>query len=341
MKKASIVIPLYNTEKYVQQALESALAQTYENIEIIIVDDGSTDQGVNICRKFKDERIRIIQQENRGLSGARNTGIRNANGEYIAFLDADDLWLPEKIERHIEHFEKKLELGISFSYSKFIDENETPLGIYQVSKIKNITPLDILCRTPIGNGSAAVFRKDVFSQIAFSVEVDSTIEEHYYDEKFRESQDVECWMRIAIQTHWIMEGLSEPLTLYRVNSHGISANLDKKINAWERLLNKVRTYAPSEMEQWERPAMAYHCRHLARRAVTLKDGKRAMKLFSRAITTYFPIVIEEPFRTLLTGAAAGALRILPMGIYQKSFEIAANITGASQRRRMLRESRAS
>ena len=117
MKKVSIVIPLYNTEEYVQLALESALAQTYQNLEIIVVDDGSTDGGVNICRKFTDKRIRIIQQANRGLSGARNTGIRNAEGEYVAFLDADDLWVPEKVERHVEHFEQRPELGISFSYS--------------------------------------------------------------------------------------------------------------------------------------------------------------------------------------------------------------------------------
>ncbi|MFG6099201.1 glycosyltransferase family A protein [Leptothoe sp. ISB3NOV94-8A] len=338
MKKVSIVIPLYNTEKYVRLALESALAQTYQNLEIIVVDDGSTDEGVTICQQFTDDRIRIIQQENRGLSGARNTGIRHAEGEYVAFLDADDLWVPEKVERHVEHFEKRPEIGISFSYSTFIDENGTPLGIYQISKVSQITPLDILCRTPIGNGSAAVFRKEVFENIKFPVQVDGIIEEHYFDEAFRESQDVECWMRVAIKTKWIMEGLAEPLTLYRVNSKGISANLTKKMKAWERLLNKVRSYAPEEMEQWEKPAMAYHCRHLARRAVTLKDGGQAMKLFSRAIATYAPILIEEPFRTFLTGAAASALWILPINVYQRLFEVAANLTGSSQRRRMTRYS---
>ena len=92
------------------------------------------------------------------------------------------------------------------------------------------------------------------------------------------------------------------------------------------------------MEKWERPAMAYHCRHLARRAVTLKDGGQAMKLLSRSVATYAPILIEEPFRTFLTGAAASALWVLPMSVYQKLFEVTANLTGSSQRRRMTRYS---
>ena len=334
MKQVSIIIPLYNTERYVQLALESALAQTYKNIEVIVIDDGSTDDGVNICRRIRDERIRIIQQENRGLSGARNTGIRHAKGEFVAFLDADDLWLPEKVEKHIDHLEKFPEIGVSFSYSKFINEYDQPLGLYQFSKIKNITPLDLLCRTPIGNGSAAVFRKKVFEDIQFPAEVNSVLENHYFDETFRETQDVECWMRIAVQTNWRMEGIPEPLTLYRVNSQGISANLDKKLIAWDRLLAKVYSYTPEQMKHWEKPAKAYHFRHLARRAVTLQDGKQATTLFWRGVIAYPKILVEEPFRTCLTGMAAMTLWLLPTSIYKSFFELATQLTGVSQKKRM-------
>ena len=334
MKSVSIIIPMFNAERYIASTLESALTQTYKNLEILIVDDGSTDRSVEICQQFKDERIKIIRQQNRGGSGARNTGIRNAKGEYLAFLDADDMWLPQKIEKHISHLESSPTIGVSFSYSRFIDESGTPLGLYQFSKVKDITPLDLLCRTPIGNGSAAFFRREVFEDIEFQTKVGSVVENHYFDEQFRGSQDVECWMRMALKTSWKMEGIPEVLTLYRVNSEGMSANLSQKVEAWKQLIRKVYTYAPEEMAEWEKPALAYHFRHLARRAVTLRDGTQAMSLFYQAVITYWFILIEEPYRTILTGASAGLLCILPNSIYDRFFQLAVKLTGNSQQKRI-------
>ena len=332
MKKVSIIIPLYNVEKFVRFALESATSQTYPNIEILVVDDESSDGGVDICRQFGDPRIRIFQQENRGLAGARNTGIRNAKGEYIAFLDADDLWEPDKLEKHIRHLERAPDVGVSFSYSRFIDQQNNPIGIFQFSKIKDITPLDVLCRSPIGNGSAGVFRREVFEDIAFSVMHGDTLVEEYFDEKFRDSEDVECWMRIAVQTPWKMEGIPEALTLYRVNPKGMSANLYKKMTSWEDVLNKVASYAPEEMVKWEHPGRAYHLRYLSRRATTLRDKKQAVHLFSRALKSYWQIVIEEPFRTGLTGSAAYLLWVLPESWYDQLFTRMMQMTGQRQRR---------
>jgi len=335
MKKVSIIIPVYNAEKYIASTLNSALGQTHQDLEILIVDDGSPDRSIEICQQFKDERIRIIRQQNRGGSGARNTGIRHAKGKYLAFLDADDMWLPYKIEKHISHLEDSTMVGVSFSYSRFIDELDNPLGLYQFSKVKDITPLDLLCRTPIGNGSAAVFKKEVFEDIQFQSEHKSAIEDHYFDEQFRGSQDVECWMRIALKTSWKIEGIPEALTLYRVNSKGISANLSQKLEAWQELIRKIYSYAPEEMTQWEKPALAYHLRHLSRRAVTLKDKTQAVSLFYQAIVTYWQIIVEEPYRTGLTGAAAALLWILPSSMYDRLFQVTVKFTGNSQQKRIM------
>ena len=335
MKKVSIVIPVYNAQRYVRLTVESALAQTYRDIEILVVDDGSSDRSVEICQQFNDSRIQIIQQENRGLSGARNTGIRNAAGQYIAFLDADDLWVPEKVEKHVRHLDSDAQIGASFSYSSFIDEQGNPLGLLQFSKIKDITPLDILCRSPIGNGSAAVFRKEVFEDIAFEVDRGDAAEYDYFDEQFRESQDVECWMRVATQTDWKIEGIAELLTLYRINSQGISANIDKKLKAWDRLIARIYEYAPEQMALWDGAARAYHFRHLARRAITLREKKQAIHLFADAIGSHWQILIEEPFRTGLTGGAALALWLLPKTLYSSLFDTAVRLTGKQQQRRVV------
>jgi len=105
----SVVIPAYNAEKYVGRAVESILAQTHSPDEIIIVDDGSTDGTAQVVRLFED-KVTFIQQQNAGASVARNSGIEAARGEWIAFLDADDEWLPQKLQRQIEHLRKRPDL---------------------------------------------------------------------------------------------------------------------------------------------------------------------------------------------------------------------------------------
>ncbi|PIG91387.1 glycosyltransferase family 2 protein [Gloeocapsopsis sp. IPPAS B-1203] len=335
MSKVSVIIPVYNVERYIADTINTVLQQTYTNFEILIVDDGSPDKSIDICQKFADPRIRIIRQENRGVAAARNTGIRYSQGDYLAFLDADDLWLPNKLEKHIEHLESSPDVGVSFSRSAFIDEEGNPLKLYQMSKLKDITPLDLLCRTPIGNGSAAVFRREVFAEIKFKDNLYGTTEDFYFNEdrNLHPSEDVECWLRIAIQTKWKMEGVAAPLTLYRVNPHGFSAQILKKLRSWETLLNKAQAYTPvKDMHQWKAPAMAYQLRHLARRAVTLEAKATAMELAHKALFTYWQILIEEPHRTLLTLAAAYSLFLFPKSLHSLIKSVAIKFVGATQNR---------
>lgn len=339
MKKVSVIIPVYKVEKYIAATICSVLKQTYTNFELLIIDDGSPDRSVEICQQFTDPRIKIIRQTNRGVAAARNTGIRQARGEFIAFLDADDLWLPEKLEQHVEHLENSPDVGVSFSRSAFIDSVGNPLGIYQMSKLKDITPLDILCRTPIGNGSVAVIRREVVEAIRFQENHEGVTEDCYFDcdRQLHPSEDVECWLRIAVKINCQIEGLAEPLTLYRVNAEGHSAQLLKKLKSWETMLEKVRSYAPEQVIQWEKPAMAYQLRYLARRAVTLEAGATAVELVHQAILTYKRILFEEPHRTLLTLSAAYCLWFLPRSFYSQMQTFAMNFAGAIQRRRILQD----
>src|SRR5689334_21141299 len=99
----TVVVPVYNTLPYVADALESALAQTHRELDVVVVDDGSTDgsSGVVVELAAREPRIRVVRQPNAGLAAARNAGLAAAAGEYVAFLDSDDLWLPEKLERQL------------------------------------------------------------------------------------------------------------------------------------------------------------------------------------------------------------------------------------------------
>ncbi|MEM9272234.1 MAG: glycosyltransferase family 2 protein [Cyanobacteria bacterium P01_F01_bin.143] len=337
MKLVSVIIPTYNIEEYIAETIKSVLAQTYSHFELLIIDDESPDRSVEICRQFNDPRIKIISQKNRGLAGARNTGIRHAQGEYIALLDGDDLWLPEKLASHVQHLENNLDVGVSFSRSEFIDAQGNSLGIYQMPKLKDITPDYLLCRNPIGNGSAPVIRRQVFADICFQDNLHGSLENFYFDENFRQSEDIECWFRMAAQTNWKIEGIPEALTLYRVNGEGLSANVFKQLDSWEQMITKHRNLSPKLLAKWENPARAYQLRYLARRAVRLKKGKMAVKLTHQALATYWKIIFSEPNRTILTLAAAYMLYACPVSFYQKCENFALQITGFSHKLRILSE----
>ncbi|MDX2257225.1 MAG: glycosyltransferase family 2 protein [Pseudanabaenaceae cyanobacterium bins.39] len=332
MVKVSVIVPVYNVERFIKETITSVLAQTFQDFELIIVDDQSPDRSMEICEQFHDPRIRIIHQKNRGLAGARNTGIRHAQGEYIALLDSDDLWLPTKLEKHIQHLEANPKVGISFSRSAFIDEDSNSLGTYQMPKLTDIDAPHLLCRNPIGNGSAPVIRRKALEDIKFQDNLYGEMEDFYFDDQFRQSEDIECWIRIAIQTNWQIEGIPEPLTLYRVNSGSLSANMNKQLESWEKVIAKTRTYAPALLAKWESLARAYQLRYLSRRAIRNKDGKAAVNLVNQALACNWKILIYEPMRSLLTLLAAYLIWLLPRSWYDQIEKLALNLTGASQRK---------
>lgn len=331
----SIIIPLYNTEKYIARTINSALAQTYSNLEILVIDDGSTDRGVEICRTFEDPRLRIIQQPNRGLPGARNTGIRNSKGQYIALLDADDLWLPEKVEKHVKHFQNNPSVGISFSCSAFIDENDVRTGLHQIPrKMKDLNPSYMLCRNPIGNGSAAVIRREVFEEIKYESNLHGTQEDYFFDENLRfkkaDATDLECWTRISAQTKWKVEGISESLTLYRVNSGGLSSNAMAQFEALEAGLDKLCEAYPEALQDHKKLALSYYSRYVARRAVISRDKKLALRMANKALLGDVRILLEEPQRTLVTCIAAYALALSPASLYTRLESIGLKIVSMLQ-----------
>ena len=262
----SVVIPVYNVQQFIKQCLDSVLQQTYSNVEVLVVDDGGLDQSMAIVEEYNDARLRIIKQQNRGLAGARNTGIRAARGGLVALLDSDDYWAADKLEKHVKIMLNNEKCGVSFSSSMFIDEQGNSLHrLQEPLDKKNFDSSRIFCRNPIGNGSVPVIRRDVLDQIAFKTVEKPYIQ--YFDESLRQSEDIDCWIRIALQNDTSFEYIDEPLTFYRLNSGGLSANVDKQFETWQQVLEKVTRLAPAFAKQYGRLAKAYQYRYLARRLI--------------------------------------------------------------------------
>jgi glycosyltransferase involved in cell wall biosynthesis len=313
------VIPLYQTERYIAEALDSVLAQTFQDWEAIVVDDGSHDCGPDIARRYalRDERIRVVRQENRGLAGARNTGIRHARGSFIALLDADDLWMPEKLARHVEHLRTSAEVGVSYAGSRFIDDSGRPMRLSQRPRLDGITAAEILCRNPVGNGSAAVLRREALDDVAFVIDAPEGPRICWFDESFRQSEDIEMWVRIAATTRWQFAGLTGEETAYRVSTGGLSANVERQLASWYRMRDKLQPLAPALFAAWGSRAEAYQLRYLARRAALSGDGVMSARLVSRALASHPPMIWEEPVRTLQTLALATASTLLPRAAFDE------------------------
>ena len=323
MTFASIIVPAFNAQETLRQTLRSLAVQTHPDYEIIVVDDGSTDTTARMAAEFSgNTRLRVIHQPNRGLAGARNSGIAASEAGIIGFCDADDLWEPEKLATHIAHLETNPQVGISFSGSSLIDDNGALTGQAQRPRLADVDTKCIFRRNPVGNGSAAVFRREVFDAIAFRPEHE-TQRDWYFDETFRQSEDIECWMRIALSTDWEFEGVAGLLTRYRISAGGLSSATDRQLAAWERMVAKLGYIAPDFFHAEVPVARAYQLRYLSRRAISDFDGPRARALTRAWLQTSLVPLRDEPLKSAVTIAAVAVLSLLGPEVLRRAMTLPA------------------
>ncbi len=205
----SIITPSYNSSNFIEKTIDSVLEQSYQNWEMIIVDDVSTDNSVEIIQKYvnKDKRIKLIQLgKNSGPAVARNTSIKNAKGKYLAFLDSDDLWKKDKLEKQIKFMEDN---NSSFSYSSYelIDEDGNDLNIVKNPSPK-ITYHELLKENQIGC-LTAIYDQEKLGKI--------------YMPLIRKRQDFGLWLKILKKIDHA-DKIDENLAIYRVRKNSVSSN---------------------------------------------------------------------------------------------------------------------
>lgn len=331
MTKATIIVPAYNVEATLAETVTALIAQTYDDFEIIIIDDGSQDRTPQIAGRFLvDPRVHVVRQPNRGLAGARNSGIAAARGTYIGFCDADDIWEPGKLAAHVAHLEANPHVGISFSGSRLIDEAGRDTGMAQRPRLTGITPAHVFKRNPIGNGSTPVIRRAALEAIAWRPRHE-TLHDWVFDETFSQSEDIECWLRLILSTDWEIEGIPGLLTCYRVNSGGLSSATDRQYAAWTRMIEKLTPLSPAFFAQETPVARAYQLRYLARRAISDRAGNRAAMLIRRSFSASLRPLIEEPVKTCVTLGAAIALRVLGNGPLSPLFSLMVGLKSPAPR----------
>lgn len=227
MPQVSVIIPTYRRPEFLRKAIASVLTQTFRDFEVIVVDDASNDDTSEVVRSITDTRIRYIPHEtNKGGGATRNTGIRNAHGEYIAFLDDDDEWLPEKLELQIKVLANSPpEVGGVYSgYQKIERTTGELIGSHVPTKKGNLANV-LLDYNWVGSTSSVLLRKECVEKVGL------------FDESLPSLQDYDLWIRISRDFHFAF--VSKPLVIYYIHNNKISTNPEAFRQGLEIMMSKL------------------------------------------------------------------------------------------------------
>lgn len=334
--KITVFMPVYNTEKYLNEAIESILNQTYKNFEFLIIDDGSTDDSLNIIKSFKDDRIRVYANKvNKGLPYTRNLGLTLANGKYIAFMDSDDISELNRLEIEVRFLEKNKEYDIVSS--------KAYIGKKNINKIRNknldILNLKFMVKNVIIN-STAMLRMDFIKK---------------YNIRYRKecfvAQDYSFWVDCAKYTNIVV--LSDYLLTYRIREDNITnISLNKKSAQRKDIIDRIRIRAlnnngiylsSEEYEIYNKvfsdPVIEvdtkdyYKCKYIIKKMILSYKNSSKKKFYDEIIKEYlyliyvssisildkFKIVLDREIYPNFKEYTKSIIKVIVMKSYEKIF----------------------
>jgi glycosyltransferase involved in cell wall biosynthesis len=277
----SVILPTYNRAKLIDRAIKSVLGQTYQDFELIIVDDGSNDNTKDVVNSFDDKRIRYVwHKENKGANAARNTGIAMARGKYVAFQDSDDEWLPEKLEKQMRVF-KNTSVGVVYTGFWRIKGNEKTYIPSSKIEQKEGNIHHMLLHGNFVTTQAAVIKRECFNKAGL------------FDESLPRLQDWELFIRIS--KHYLFKCVDEPLVISYFTPKSISANQEALISAHLYILEKH--YDDLKMDN---KLLAYHHFNIGNFLYLSGDFDRGKTFLRKALRT-------DPRNSKYLGAAFASM----------------------------------
>ena len=281
----SVVVPAYNAAEFLEATMQSVLDQSYPHWEMLVVDDGSSDRTPQVVQQkaAEDSRIRLISQRNQGVSVARNVGVSQAKGDIVAFLDADDRWMPDKLATHVEFMQTHPEASASFARAELINFDGTTAHRTTNNFSKRVAVQSILYTNPTITTSNIVIYKSVFEALGG------------FDESMGHDEDVELLFRLAYQPEYTLMGIDRVLLQYRLCEDGLSSNLDKMEAGWMALMEKARKSAPGLIEAHYQAAHSAKLQYLARKSLRLNMPAAVGRSFiDRAIAYSWKSLYKQP-----------------------------------------------
>lgn len=272
MPEISVIVPTYNYAHFIGDCLDSIFAQTYKDFEVIVIDDGSTDDTARVLEKYKGE-IRYIYQENKGLPAARNTGIQAAQGEYLAFLDSDDLWLPEKLDEQIRFLRNDTDMGIIFSDASAFNEK----GMIRKSILKEENICTGFCFQRLFMGNYLVMPTVMIRKRCL-------VESGLFDESLTAVEDYDLWLRISL--FYKIGFVDKVLAMYRVHPSNMSGDFCRLMDNEIKVIQKIVRLHPGPVKKMGRQVSFRFCslyNQYGLEWIEKGEARQAKRSFLRAI----------------------------------------------------------
>lgn len=284
MSQISVVIPVYNGERTIEETIASVLAQTFTDFELIIINDGSQDNTVEIIQQIiketADPRIKLYSYNNGGLAASRNRGIDKSQGEYISFLDADDLWTKDKLASQYQALQAHPQAAVAYSGTDWIDEAGNFLKHSSPPSLSGDIYGVLLLSNIVGSGSNALIKKGVLSITGG------------FDESLKASEDWDFLIRLAAKYQFIR--IDTPQILYRQSPNSMSSKLSYQEQETMKVIRKSFRQAPPHLQYLKRISLSNTYIYLSYKSTeglpSYQQGLKGLELFFKLLVNYPPIL---------------------------------------------------
>ncbi len=263
MPLISVILPVYNGEKTIRETIESVLAQTLHDFELIVINDGSQDTTVDIVSSIQDQRIKLFTYPNSGQPASRNRGIVKAIGEYISFIDADDLWTPDKLESQLRALQENSQAAVAYSWTNHIDQSGQFFRPGPQSNFTGDVYARLLLNDFVGSGSNPLIRRQALAEVGG------------FDESLSNAHDWDMWLRLAARYHFVV--VQSPQILYRVSVTSMSFNLRGMEKSSLRVIERAVAQAPEAVGHLKQFSLGNRYKYLTWKALDgIPERRRAI-----------------------------------------------------------------
>lgn len=287
----SVIIPIYNSASTILKTIDSVRQQTYSDFEIIVINDGSTDQTLEILATIQDPRLKVFSYENGGVASARNRGIAQSIGTFLSFLDADDSWSPDKLELQLAMLQSHPEAAVAYSWTRFMNEiNATFQDDVSIYFTGNVLP-PLLLRNFIASGSNILVKREAVARVGG------------FDSEMTPAEDWDFYLRLAATYSFVV--VPKIQIFYRQTQGNASSKVIAMGRAALRVIEKAFETVPSNLQFLKQQSLARTRQYIAELYLRYEDENshaEAMKQLWKALKLYPKIALEKEFQSLMRWA---------------------------------------
>jgi glycosyltransferase involved in cell wall biosynthesis len=285
----SVIIPAYNAERTILATIASVQQQTFSEWELIVINDGSTDRTLELLNSVEDPRLKSFSYSNGGLPVARNRGISHATGKFIAFLDADDLWTPDKLELQLAALQQHPEAGVAYSWTYFMDEQGGPSYAEGSRLYEGNVYAELLVNNFLHNGSNPLIRKEAIESVG------------EFDPTLKSCEDWDFYLRLAARWPFVL--VPKPQIIYRQSSGAMSSKVEIMEQTSLIVLERAFRAAPPELQYLKSQSFAwiykYGAQQYLKYSTDISGVNKAGQKLWKAIRLKPQILLEKYTQSLI------------------------------------------